>query len=371
MRKIKFLLAMSLLVFVFSGCGGSAGDGDDSDSDATLHEQISELLTGQWLAYSNSVRSTPTVAATTIRLSSFGNFNLSISDVNFASDSDNSAGTAKVYYSLLCSVYTFGGNFLENLAIRSYTSSSTSIYKEMILTPTSATEWVLQDPDSSTKITLTFTSLSEGTSMQAVITGSETLSSTNTQYNYTITCNSFKKNATALEDSAPESEGADAEKIANILTGTWKFSEGDESGSATASSNFDRDSADVTLELATNVYLIISDVDLEPEGNTTSLTGTAKVVYNHQWTARDETGAMVGDVGGFQFARTSGQDAMKLIHVRDNIWRLEDITTGNEHIVITVESETELSTIWAGVTSIVGNIGNTYNYSITCSFRKQ
>lgn len=368
MRKIKFLLAMSLLVFVFSGCGGSAGDGDDSDSDATLHEQISELLAGQWLAYSNSVRSTPTVAATTIRLSSFGNFNLSISDVNFASASDNSAGTAKVYYSLLCSVYTFDGNFLENLAIRSYTNSSTSIYKEMILTPTSATEWVLQDPDSSTKITLEF----EDTDMQVTLTGSETLSSTNTQYNYTITCNAFKKNATVLEDSAPEGEGTDAEKIANILIGTWKFSEGDESGSATALSNINRDSADVTLELATNVYMVISDINFDSEG-TTSLTGTAKVVYYHQWTARDEEGAMVGKVGGFKFDRTSDDDAMKLIHVRDNIWRLEDVTMGNEHVVITVESDTELSTIWSGVTTIEGDtvLGNSYNYSITCSFRKQ
>ncbi len=370
MRKIKFLTAMALLVFIFSGCGGSADSSSEEESDTTTyHEKITSFLTGQWFAPSTSISR----ASSMVILSDFGNFNLSLTDIKFASDSDNSAGTAKVYYSILCSVYDRKSNFIENLAIRSYTISSASIYKEMILTRNSDTEWILQDPDSSEKITLKFDSLTtESANMQINITGSETLSSTNTQFNYTINCEVFKRSATALDDSTPENDAADATKIVEILTGTWIFSEGDESGSATALSNVNRDSADVTLELATNVYLIISEINLEPEGNTTSLTGTVKAVYNHQWTARNEKGAMVGTVGGFQFSRTSSEAAMKLIHVRDNIWRIEDTSAGNQHIVITVESDTEISTIWSGITTIIGDVdGNSYNYSITCSFRKQ
>ena len=153
MRKIKFLLAMSLLVFVFSGCGGSAGGGDEESSDASeLHTTIVSTLTGSWFFDDNDEfngRATNTAGAT-IRLYSVKNFQMSVSDITFDNTTADSEASATVFYSYTSSArYENSETVLgDNFSIKSYTNSSTTKTQEMILARVTDEQWTLSSPSS-------------------------------------------------------------------------------------------------------------------------------------------------------------------------------------------------------------------------------
>ena len=119
--------------------------------------------------------------------------------------------------------------------------------------------------------------------------------------------------------------------------------------------------------------MILSSVDLEPENNTTSLTGTVQVKYEQRWTAYEEgSEVMLGTPGAFALSK---DEKMKLVKVSDGEWRIEDTKNSNENIVVTVgSSNDEISTVWTGTTTNDDSFvfdGDDYTYEITCSFRKQ
>ena len=129
-----FFIAAALLVFalfVGSGCGGSAS----SDSEES----------GEWMLDYTSETSGSAMTASQTKLRNFESFRMSFTDIEFGNDLKTSSGKGKVYYSFSCTA----GTSEEKSKITSYSSSATSIYKEMNLTRFSDTEWVFQDDTSS------------------------------------------------------------------------------------------------------------------------------------------------------------------------------------------------------------------------------
>jgi len=367
MRKIKFLTAMALLVFIFSGCGGSADSSSEEESDTTTyHEKISTLITGEWEFKSTSTYNGTAWTAANATLGNFENFKMSFSDIEFGSDSQTASGKAKVYYSFTCTA----GTSKEKTKITSYESSASSIYKEMTLTRVSDKEWNFQDSNSS--INLKFADNGTTDTVEVIMTGKGNFEGLGSDCYYRITCTFSKVSASPIDDTSG-SDDTDGKTIKSILEGTWLFSTGSSSGateSATATSDTAGTTTTLTLKLASDVTLKFADIDLEPDDNTTSLTGTVTVDYAQKWTAYNSSSVKQGADGAFAFSKSNA--TMKIIKVDDGIWRIEDTTNSNENIIITINSSTEIQTVWTGSTTanLGGNI-DSYTYNITCVFRKQ
>ena len=375
MRSIKILLAMSLLVFLFSGCGGSSG-GDSDDTDAsTLHTTIVSTLEGNWFFDKNSeVPGTATNTANeSISLYSVKNFKISVSDIVFDDTTIDSEASATVFYSYTSSArYANTTVELGNFIVKSYSDNSTTGTQEMILTVASNDQWVLSSPSSNIPKIIITRSTSRKINVQ--MTGTMNFSAISDTCDYTITGSMIKTSDTPTTDDTDEDSGGSTTEssIAKILTGTWKFSTGDDS-TASATSDTQGTEKILTLRLASDVYMILSSVDLEPENNTTSLTGTVQVKYEQRWTAYEEgSEVMLGTPGAFALSK---DEKMKLVKVSDGEWRIEDTKNSNENIVVTVgSSNDEISTVWTGTTTNDDSFvfdGDDYTYEITCSFRKQ
>lgn len=357
MRKMKFLMALALLVFVFSGCGGSADNGEE-ESETDYHETVTNFLTGEWMFDSLAAHSGTITTARNLDLKDFGSFRMSFTDIEFGSNSRTASGKGKVYYSLTCTA----GNSQEKIRITTYSGSA---YKTMNLRRSSDSQWHFSDDD--TDIYLSFDDDDED--MNVIISGTGDFEGLGENCAYTISGKFSKTSVNAIEDDSSLAPEEKEKTIKEILEGTWKFSQGDESG-AKATSNTQGISAVLTLRLASDVYLSLSDINLEPDNNTTSLTGTVRVNYAQRWTAYNSTSnVMQGKEGAFAFSKLN--EEMKIVQVDAKEWRIEDTENSNENIITTINSENEISTVWTGTTSATLVSTDSYTYDINCSFRKQ
>ena len=372
MRKIKFLLAIALLVFVFSGCGGSSssdsGSSDESTDATELHATIASDFTGDWLFNDNDDFSGKVTdsANRSILLYSVKKFKLSIDDVVFDSTAVDSEASATVFYSFSSSAeYEDSNVSLGTFNLKSYTDSSTIKTQEMVLSRISDEEWMLSSGSSNVPNILITRSSSRKISVQL----SGTTNFNGSTCDYTITASSMVKNSnTPTTDDDNEDTSDSNTGIKNILEGTWLFSTGEATGEteqATATLN-DGSNTSLTLKLASDVNLNISALTLKDEDDTTGLTGTVNVTYSQQWTAYDEYNQMQGSEGGFAFEKKD--ETMKIIQVENGVWRIEDINNSNENIIITINSNNEIKTVWTGTKDF---LGTKCTYSITCLFRKQ
>ena len=372
MRRIKFWAFITLMIFAFmsGGCGGSAGS-DSESSESDLHSEVISILEGQW-EYDSGYSATATIAFTdsdtfSATLTKSDDLSMSFSDIEFASDSDEAAANLKVYYSHSCSAF-FNDAKIDEFSINSYLNSDSTIYKDTVLMHVSDNRWRFTAKTGSDSLRADIVLTSE-TKMHVTLVG--TSSSTAGTRSYTIDCDLIKTNKTPKTDYAPSSgsDDTDTTDIANTLEGTWLFSTGENAGEtekAEAALN-DGSNSTLTLRLASNVSLDISDITLN---DVTSLTGTVKVKYAHKWTAFDNSNKMQGEEGDFTLDK---DETMKIIHVSGNIWRIEDIEDKdnnklNENIILTVNSSNEIKTLWTGTKVFRGT---KCTYTITCSFRKQ
>ncbi|MBQ7197185.1 MAG: hypothetical protein IJS40_07220 [Synergistaceae bacterium] len=373
MRKIKFLLAMALLVFLFSGCGGSAGDDSSESGDASeLHETIVSTLQGNWFFNDNDYFSGKATSANneSLLLYTVKYFKISIADITFDNTTTDSEASATVFYSYTSSArYENTSTSLGTFTIRSYSDdTSTTRTQEMVLSRVTDDEWILSSPSSSVPAILITLSSSRKANVQ--LTGTTYFTGLNSDCSYTINTSFIKTSDEATTDDNSDDSTSTESTITDILTGTWKFSTGDDSSSsASATSNTQGSDKVLTLRLASDVYMTFSNMDLALNNNTTSQTGTAQVVYNQSWTAWDESDIRVMDEGDFTFSRDISADPMKLVQVDTSVWRIEDTEDKNQNVVITVESNTLISTVWSGTATTLD--GDSYRYEIECSFRKQ
>ncbi|MBR1486343.1 MAG: hypothetical protein IJ597_03710 [Synergistaceae bacterium] len=182
-----------------------------------------------------------------------------------------------------------------------------------------------------------------------------------------INCTMTKTPDTEYIEDDSDSTGSDMD-IKNILEGTWLFASGETTGEteqATADLN-DGSNASLNLKLASDVNLEISDITLTSDENSTGLSGTASVKYSQKWTAYESlSDEMWGKEGEFAFEK---DETMKIIQVENGIWRIEDINNSNENIIITVNSNTEIKTVWTGTKDF---LEKKCTYDITCIFKKQ
>ena len=346
----------------------STEDGDDTgDDDATaLHTSVNTALKGSWVLDTTSLvysgTGTINAGATAVTLSKDSEFWISFSDLDFASSSYSSAGNVDVFFSHLATLYDTSGNPQGTLSIKSYTDSSAeSKVQNMVIRREADDKWVISSTN--TTITVTIASMSIP-KISIEMTGSGT-NSTLGDYTYSITCSLMKKSSElSTDDGTSDDSGSTDSTIADSLEGTWQLSQ---ETSATATSTTLGTDKVLNLTLATNVDLTISNINLTTDDSTTSLTGTARVVYTQKWTAfdsYDET--QVGDIGGFTFSKN---EVMRLVKIADGQWRIEDINNEDDQILITVVSPTEISTEWNGVTTTLDDMG--YRYKIECSFTKK
>ena len=338
MRKMKFWAAMALLVFAFmsGGCGGSASSDDNSSSDssdtATLHSQVKALLEGQWVIDSNygynvgSATINPVGGSAVPVVLGRPDFKVIFSNISFTDSSEESDGSGSIYYSLVSPATQTDGTSLGDFIHRSYTSSSSSKTLSMTLTRTSDLVWTCTDSSGNFRMTMTFTSLSL-TRMNVSVTGSGYLSDSGAACDYSsLTCTLTRQStSTDIEDTDTE---------VGDLAGTWKFSAGDDSNSeATATSTTQGTSKTLTLKIASDIEMKISNIVLSGD---TQLSGTAHVVYQHYWTAyHDQDNSVIyGTPGQFYIHRDDSEADMKLIQESSGVWRLEDTKDKNQNIII-------------------------------------
>ena len=364
MRKTKFLLAMALLVFIFSGCGGSASSDSSSSTDAsTLHTTISDTLTGTW-AFDESYftgKATST-AGTSILFYSVKNFRMSFADIEFDDTTIDSEASVTVFYSYTSSArYESSDVSLGDFSVKSYTNTSTTRTQEMLLSRVTDDEWILSSSSSNVpSIIITRTSSRK---IEVQLTGTAYLSGINNNCHYTIIAPLVKTSTTASTEDSETTTSEDT-SATGTLTGKWKLSSVTSATATSAKLGTDRI---LDLRLGTGINLNISSIDLQPDENTTSLTGTAVVSYDQTWTAFDDYEEMQGNEGDFTFGKTN--NTMKIIKIDDSNWRIEDLANENENIVITIVSSNEISTVWNGTATTLDN--ENYYYEIECSFRKQ
>ncbi|MBQ9419899.1 MAG: hypothetical protein IJU31_05915 [Synergistaceae bacterium] len=229
----------------------------------------------------------------------------------------------------------------------------------MVITRENNDKWIISS--SSTKITINISSWTTP-KINIEMSGSGS-NSTLGNYSYNLICSLTKTSSTASTDEESEDSSSTDTTIADTLEGTWKLTKETE---ATATSTTLGSDKELTLKLASDVYLIISNINLAPDNNTTSQTGTATVVYSQKWTAYDSDEIQQGSTGAFTFSKN---ETMKIAREEDGVWRIEDTTNSNEHIDVTIASSSEITTVWQGTTTTLDN--SSYYYEITCSFRKQ
>ena len=353
MRKIKFLLAMALLVFVFSGCGGSAGDDSEStttDTESVSNTEVSSTLTGDWLFDESSTytgKATAVVNGTdkSITLYHVMNFKLSFSNINF---SNNDEGTADVFYSFVSKARDEDNNSLGNFSTKSYADeTSTTRTKRMIISRVTDEEWILSSTESGvptiiinfTSSTATSSALEKKISVQ--LTGREYMSALNTNCNYTIECSFTRKSSTPTTDDIIISDDVDVivsadTTLSDILTGTWLLNS---EGTATATNTSTGET--FNLSTSTGTKIAFSDVVLN-----TSQAGNSKVFYANNWQALDSNGILAGAFSVKSYSNSNATDKMRtmtLVYVSDDQWRLE---TENLSLNVTINSETEITTKW-------------------------
>ena len=79
-------------------------------------------------------------------------------------------------------------------------------------------------------------------------------------------------------------------------------------------------------------------------------------------------------VGSFNFAisedsiSTDQSETVKIAKIDSEQWRIEE-NLNERNITVTINSETEINTLWNGIVNIPG-LGE-YRYEISCIFRKQ
>ena len=363
MRKMKFWAAMALLIFAFmsGGCGGSAGS-DDDDGESTLHAKVSSILTGRWTVSNYaSASGTATIAADLRR---FTNFNVVFSDIEFASDSDKSAGNANVYYSVSCSAYE-SGNYIGDLNISSVSSSSN--FAQMVVNRgASDNQWIFTDSNG-TRITVKFDSLSDGEDMAITISGTGTLTSDagNRACVYTVTNNLTKtSSSTTIND---DDASALHTTISSFLTGTWSFENADFDGTA-ASTRGDS----IRLFSVKNFKLSISDIVFND--NTAESQASATVFYSYTSSARYENSTeSLGD--NFSIKSYSGSSStvktrgMTLSRISDEKWTLTSSSSGVPGITITRSNAREIEVVLTGTVNFSA-INQDCTYTITTSMFK-
>ena len=373
MRKIKFLTAMALLVFVFSGCGGSASsDSEDSGTtESTLHQQVKAFLEGGWVIdmdfpLSGTIQNSTTYTYSYLKNVQNTTFKMVISDVTFLSSADTATGSATVYYYFESPVYASisTGNSSGNFYFKSYTTgASTKTQKMTITRDLSDTRWRLRASAFDMIVTIpSFSSekmtvfLDDGIGNVANVTGSYTCDN--------IECTLTKTPDTDYIEDNSDGTGSDT---VDILEGTWLFSTGGTTGETEEAKAYFNDGSQgtLTLKLASDVNLNISNITLAANESGTGLTGTVDVTYAQKWTAYDTSSQMQGQEGSFAFDK---DETMKIIKVADGLWRIEDTANSNENIIITINSSTEIQTVWTGTKNF---LGKKCTYSITCLFRKQ
>lgn len=346
---------------------------DSDPTSTTLHEKIATLLTGQWTfdetsGYTGKATSTKDGNTVNITLGNVTNFKMIFSDITFASDSDESAGSGNVYYSHVSNASY--GDISETFSIKSYEAGASTKTQNMTLTRVSDTQWTFSS--SSVSIIINLSSLTTGR-MTVQMTGTAYLSDLGASCNYTIQGTLVKTStSTEIDDDSSDSgtDGGEMTGIAEILNGTWKLIN---ETSATATSTTLGSDKVLELRLASNTNIEISEISPDVIG---SQTGTAFVKYSQTWRAfyvTDETHNPESLAAGeFTFSKN---ERMKIAKTPDNAkWRIEDINNNgakeDEYINLTVISNTEISTEWHGLTTTLDD-GDTYYYEITSSYRKQ
>ena len=369
MRKVNFLLAMAFLVFIFSGCGGSADSNSETGGDdaSALHTEITNILTGTWVFDETDFagKATSTTDAS-ILLYSVKEFRMSFSGIEFNSTATNSAANITVFYSFTSSARYESGSALGNVSVKSYSDTSSTIRtQEMVLTRVTDEQWVLSS--SSSRVPDIIITRSSSRKIDVVLSGTGYLEGINGNCSYSINGSLVKTSDTpSTEDNSGSSTGET--NIKDILEGTWKLITEDE---ATAISTTEGILKVLALRLATSVDIKLSSIDLKPDDNTTSQTGTVKVFYHQKWQAFNTNNNNIQATGDFIISK---DETMKIAQVSAYVWRIEDITNDNENITVTINENDNsiISVTYKGTaTTLEDEDYGSYYYDITASFRKQ
>ena len=352
-------------------------DTTPESTDSTLHQQVKTFLEGGWVVdmdypLSSTIQNSTTYARSYLKNVQNTTLKIVISDVTFLSSADYSTGSATVYYYFESPVYdsTSTEKSSGNFYFKSYSSGSSTKTQRMILTYVSgynsSNTWKLRTSDFDMEMTIP--SFSSEIMSVEFYNGTGNVAGVTASYTYSnIECTMIKTPDTDYIEDDSDSTGSDMD-IENILENTtWLFSTGESTGEteqATADLN-DGSNTTLTLQLASDVNLNIGEITLTSDESGTGLTGEVNVKYSQRWTAYDEDNQMQGSEGEFAFEK---DEKMKIIQVENGVWRIEDTTNSNENVIITINSNNEIKTVWTGTKKF---LNKKCTYYITCLFRKQ
>ena len=178
---------------------------------------------------------------------------------------------------------------------------------------------------------------------------------------------SVSSNDSEEGESTDESDNTD---VVSILEGTWLLHT---ETSGTAISTVNGVDETLTLRISTGSVIKFSEINLSGDASADSIgnTGTAQLLYSQNWNAFNEDEIFVGS---FNFAisedsiSTDQSETVKIAKIDSEQWRIEE-NLNERNITVTINSETEINTLWNGIVNIPG-LGE-YRYEISCIFRKQ